>query len=126
MSEKKNIFKEVEERQSLYEREIKKLREKFNMPDDSEPDWQEVCNKGLSWEETKQVIGVLLEIEPGEYGKNYIIEVNPGNMATLYGTTVLDRKMKSVNVGEIVRITYLGEKEGKKGKYKDFKVEVKK
>jgi len=47
-------------------------------------------------------------------------------LKSLYGSIVLDKKMSKVKVGELVRITFLGVKQGKRREYNDYKVEVKK
>lgn len=76
-----------------------------------------------------QITGALLGKSPGAYDNFvYDIEVSPGEAKTVFGITVLDQKLKKVEVGCVVRITYLGEKisNESKRKYKDFKVEVKK
>jgi len=76
-----------------------------------------------------QIMGALVNKSPGAYDNFvYDIEVSPGVAKTVFGITVLDQKLKKVEVGQVVRITYLGEKIGteSKRKYKDFKVEAKK
>lgn len=128
MSEK-ITFGVANTRQGLYEREIEALRRKHNMPVEEkeifeDPAWKEIRNH--QWEETPQVIGALIAIESDGDKNNYVIETRPSNMVTVYGTTVLCRKMKQVKIGQVVRITYLGEKKGQQYNYKDFKVEVKK
>jgi len=73
------------------------------------------------------IVGVLLNTEQGGLGNTiYEFEVSPGDVRTVFGTTVLDQKMSKVEMGQLVRITFLGEKVSeKKRTYKNFKVEVK-
>lgn len=76
--------------------------------------------------EGDQLIGILTGIRAGQYNnKAYDLEYKE-KLYTLFGNTVLDDKMQSVKVGDLIRITFLGEKIGKesKKKYKDFKVEI--
>jgi len=111
-------------------KEMEKIKERLGIGEKPQfkGEWQEIEDKCKNLDVPGDMIsGVLVDVEKGDYNnKNYSIEVSPTNIITIYGTTVLDRKMKQVLVGEMVRITFLGEKEGKKGKYKDFKVETKK
>jgi len=74
----------------------------------------------------ESVEGRYIRTQAGQYGDNYILEVD-GEEKLLFTSTVIQTKMLLVNVGSIVRITSLGEKKSKDGRlYKDFKVEVKK
>jgi len=119
----------MEDKYKVALKEMEKIKERLGISEEpTNKDWVEIKDKCKTLDMPgDNVSGVLIDVEKGEYNnKNYSIEISPTNIVTLFGTTVLDRKMKQVLVGEIVRITYLGEKEGKKGKYKDFKVEVKK
>lgn len=92
-------------------------------------EWEEVT-LGNTWDFTKdkELIGLYLGKEEG-VGENastmFSFEVDHQNMS-VWGSTVLDGKMKNVKVGEEVKITFLGLKDSpnRKGKqYKDFKVE---
>jgi hypothetical protein len=69
---------------------------------------------------------VLVAKRKGEF-ENQIYDLEyKDRKFTVFGGTVLDRKMEQVGIGTIVRITYLGEKTGEKSKrkYKDYKVET--
>jgi len=135
---KDTIWDEAARKASLYEQEIKALRERHNMPAEEElvseepldtREWQEIENedRGCLKAAGDSVSGVLVDIGEGDYGnKTYTLETQPGTLKSLYGSIVLDKKMSKVKVGELVRITFLGVKQGKRREYNDYKVEVKK
>lgn len=88
-------------------------------------DWYQFDRKGEVLE------GVLVDKRsiPGKYGEQFVIDVerSPGDVVPLGCTTVLRNKLKVVNVGEIVKITFLGMRKAKSGsEYKDFEVLYKK
>jgi hypothetical protein len=73
-----------------------------------------------------QLVGVLIGVRAGQFNnKAYDLEYKE-KLYTLFGNTVLDDKMQKVSIGDIVRITFIGNKIGKESKrqYNDFKVEV--
>lgn len=78
--------------------------------------------------EGDKIEGVLLgkEDEVGvNKSKAYAIETKDGKKLMVWGTTVLDNKMKYVEIGNKVRITYQGLVKNKKQQdMKTFKVEV--
>jgi len=84
------------------------------------------------WKQEKEgdmIEGVLIKkdtnIGPNN-SRTYHLE-KEGRVIMIWGTTVLDDKMALINVGDYVRITYLGKKQGKKqSPTKIFKVEKKK
>lgn len=58
----------------------------------------------------------------GKYKKNvYQIETANG-VYDVWGSTVLDRKMGEVEIGQLVRIKYMGTAKGKGGEYHDWSV----
>lgn len=73
--------------------------------------------------------GVLVEVE-NDVGSNksmlYSLEVSPGVFKSIWGSVILDQRMRFVKVGQKVRVTYKGLSEKKAGKNpaKIFKVEV--
>ena len=74
----------------------------------------------------EQVEGVLVNIEPkgSEMSSKYYVETIAG-VKLVFGSTVLDDRMKSIKVGEIIRVTFEGTVENKrKQSVKIFKVEV--
>ena len=60
----------------------------------------------------------------GENKSNlYNIETSEG-VKSVWGSTVLDNKMKLVKIGDDIRIIYLGKVKPEKGReYKDFKIQ---
>jgi len=77
-------------------------------------------NKGAKIE------GNLVKKQAGSFGDNYTIQTANGEEFLVFGTTVLNNKMASVEEGKEVRITFLGEEKAEKSgrMYKDFDVEV--
>jgi hypothetical protein len=73
----------------------------------------------------EQLVGVLVGIRQGQFNnKVYDLEYKDKQF-TVFGNTVLDDKMQRVKVGDVVRITFLGEKLSKdKRKYKDYRIEI--
>jgi hypothetical protein len=58
----------------------------------------------------------------GKYKKNvYQIETTDDTY-DVWGSTVLDRKMAEVEIGQRVQIKFLGEAKGKNGSYNDYSV----
>jgi hypothetical protein len=100
----------------------------------TDADWQEVTATDFAdwdWDDPKcKLLEGLLTQKKTNVGANnsnvYIIELKdkPGEIVNVWGSTVLDTKLAQVNVGEEVRIEYMGEVESKKGgrKYRDFKL----
>ena len=71
------------------------------------------------------VEGILKKESLGSYGKPvYTLETDKG-LKVVFGTTILVDKMSSVNIGDQIKITYLGTKPSQKGQNptKIFKVE---
>lgn len=65
-----------------------------------------------------EIIGVLESIKPNTSFKDkliYQLKKEDGSISTVFGTTVLDDKMVGIKVGDLIKIVYLGTKEGKKG-----------
>jgi len=53
----------------------------------------------------------------------YNLEQPNGKIISVWGSTVLDNKMKLVKIGDDLKIVFLGEKKGKDRAYKDFKIQ---
>jgi len=91
--------------------------------------WKSVEPEVWKYENEGELIeGVLVEVVPktDECGTKYYIE-NTSGQWIVYGTVVLDERMGSVKIGELVRVTYKGSKPNKdkrKNDTKIFKVEV--
>lgn len=72
-----------------------------------------------------EISGKLIKIdsEVGENKSMMYIFVTETNIQGVWGSTVLDEKMKVFNVGNFVKIVFLGKKEGsRKEGYKDYDV----
>ena len=76
-------------------------------------DWKE--NTGNTWKPEKkddEVVGILVDVETG-VGQNgstmYTVEQSSNHeTVNIWGSTVLDSRMKGIKVGEEVRIVYKG------------------
>src|SRR3990167_9165592 len=94
----------------------------------AEDTWKKV-EMGDTWnfEKEPEMIGLFIgkEENVGENNSNlYTFEVDQKNVS-VWGSTVLDTRMKNVKVGEEVKIVFLGLKDSpnRKGKqYKNFDV----
>ncbi len=77
-------------------------------------------------EKQKQIEGRLLKVEYDKKIKehNYTIYYleTIDNIFQVSGSTVLDKHMELFNVGNFVKIVFLGMKKGEKAEYKDFEV----
>lgn len=73
------------------------------------------------------VQGHLVEIEKNAvYPEKQVYELrkDDGTSVLIFGTTVLDSKMRGIRVGDYVRVTYKGSKENKgKNATKMFEIE---
>lgn len=81
----------------------------------------------LHLNESDSVEGVLKQVDEcfGDYNSNlYSIEVSEGFVVKLFGSAVLDRKLRKVPIESRIKIVYLGMKKGRKGDYKNFEVYV--
>ena len=80
-----------------------------------------------SWdiEKQKEITGKILNTEEkgGKYDtKVYTLETEDA-IVDVFGSVVLDEKLKSFGqVGNTIRIVFLGKKQGKDAEYKDFDV----
>lgn len=94
-------------------------------------DWKTVNEIGTSkmhdFETTKEITGILFNKKENVGANNSIIyEIEIGEeIIGVWGTSVLDQKMKEVTAGEEVKIIYNGKKTSEKTKrsYKDFTVQ---
>lgn len=94
-------------------------------------EWQEHGGGAQSdmWleEAGKSIQGKLVKVKTG-VGKNksniYELEVEPGKVVGVWGSTVLDSRFEDIEVGTDVKILYNGKKQGEKarGAYKDYTV----
>jgi hypothetical protein len=88
----------------------------------------ETSNFDPKWDYQKQkiLIGVLTEVKK-DVGKHhstvYTIEQQDNGKVTVWGSTVLDDRIKDIVIGEEIKIEYLGDKPTDKGNpYHDFTV----
>jgi len=67
--------------------------------------------------------GVETNVGPNE-SNLYSFELEDGRNVSVWGSTVLDSRMSKIQVGSVVKIEFLGEKENPKTNrtYKEFKV----
>ena len=89
-------------------------------------DWKKV-EMGDAWDyknakKGSEVIGLFVGKEENVGENNsivYTLESPSGEMISIWGSTVLDLRLKNIKVGEEVRIVYLGqlESEKRKGKF---------
>lgn len=95
--------------------------------------WKIVEDKAGSthnFEENKEIRGILFNVKNSVGPNNstmYEIEVGE-DIVSVWGASVLDQKMKQVEVGDEVKITYNGKKISDKTKrqYKDYTVQHRK
>lgn len=87
----------------------------------SDKKWTEVTQQQYPvWEKEidKTIEGILTEkrenIGPN-MSKGYILEVGKGEYKMVWGTAQLDRAMTQINIGDEIKIEYLGKQKGKKG-----------
>lgn len=78
--------------------------------------------------EGEKIEGVVINIEDGVYGKEYLIDrrIEEAGIIKTPGHKVLQMLLEKVDITDRVRITYKGEKPGKPGKNPTqiYKVEV--
>ena len=55
--------------------------------------------------------------------KVYVLKKEDGELISIWGCKVLDQKMDLINIGQDIKIIYLGEK-GKIRKYHDYRIQV--
>ena len=103
-----------------------KICEGYNM----KRKFKKVEDKIFKFEKYKDCIeGELLSIENGTNYNNkvYKIKDESNDVYTVFSTSVLESKMNSVKIGDVIRITYTSQKESKKkgqNPTKIFEVEV--
>jgi len=88
---------------------------------------KELKKVGGLWEAQQgadDISGELLEIQEdvGEYHSRVYVLETKDEIRTVYGSTVLDDKMRFAKVGDFVKIVFLGLKKGEKKDYKNYDV----
>lgn len=91
-------------------------------------DWEKVENlPSWDFEENKELVGKFLGVEEGVGPNNsmlYTFDTDEGKVS-VWGSTVLDIRLKNVEIGEEVKIVYLGKEKSEQRKgatYKNFEV----
>jgi hypothetical protein len=97
----------------------------------TEPNWKKV-ELSPSWDYQTEGIGAELtgiltriELEVGPNASTlYTIQKPNGDSVAVWGSTVLDARLKNLAIGEEVKIVYLGKAKGQKGKkdYHNFEI----
>ncbi len=80
--------------------------------------------------ENDSVSGIYLSSQDG-VGENksmvYNLEQPDGKVISVWGSVVIDSKMKLVKIGEDIRVVFLGLEKPEKGReYKNYKIQKKK
>ncbi len=93
--------------------------------------WEKVENGPLfifDEKENRELVGVLHGVEH-EVGPNnstlYSIKTEKDGVVSMWGSTVIDIRMKNVEIGNEIKIVYLGKEKSEKRKgatYKNFEV----
>lgn len=89
-------------------------------------DWIEV-GAGDTWDfkEVKELVGTYISKQENVGLKNsnlYTVKKSDGKTIGVWGNTMLDEKFKNIQIGDDVKIVYLGEETSKSGnKYHNFK-----
>lgn len=85
---------------------------------------QQVRPEVFRFEKEDDVLeGKLVSIRAGKFGNVYGLVTDKGRM-TVFGTKVLDSRMKMGYLGKQIRIVYRGEVQGKSHPYKSFDVSL--
>jgi hypothetical protein len=123
MADKADIKKDVP---------IKEVEEIMTGKDNGE--WEEVVMSPI-WEfdlkEKKEIAGVLVDVQE-DVGKNhsmlYTIETKSGERWGVWGSTVIDVRMRTAEIGQEIKFEYLGNKKSPTSgrEYKDFNIFKKK
>jgi hypothetical protein len=93
---------------------------------DMTPMWNGKVNEKFVLSVNDEIIGKYLETKENvgpNKSKVYYLVAEDGSEIGVWGGTVLDTRLKSIKAGEMVKIVYLGEKEGKTGRvYQNYDV----
>lgn len=80
-----------------------------------------------NFDENREIVGILKEVQEGTYGEQYLLETQDNKIVTVGSYTALKGKFKDA-VGKPVKIVYLGEVKSEESNrtYKNFDVFIKK
>jgi hypothetical protein len=89
--------------------------------------FKEIKSDVTFWKPTEpadEVIGVVVqEREHAEYGRSLILKTGEGKMIGLPAHSALQNLLREIKVGDRVKVTYLGEREGNnKRLFRDYAV----
>lgn len=96
---------------------------------DNNEDWIEAGggDQNPTWDGQGVIQGTYVKQQSG-VGPNksflYTLETAEGPMG-IWGSTVLDTKFENIPVGCLVRVEFIGMKQGKRSEYKDYLVQYK-
>lgn len=104
-----------------------KMTEDKNIFDFTESD--RVDNEFVKFDDDhKEVIGILISIDQGSFGDQYLIETKDKKIVVVGSYTALKDKIKKDYIGKPIKINYKGKQKSQKSNrvYDDFDVYVKK
>jgi len=88
----------------------------------------EEINPGFWDEEAEETIAgvyVGMEEKSGDLSAKHFLDVKGRGIVIVWGSAILDERLKFVNVGSVIRITYKGKEKTKSNRdVKIYKVEV--
>jgi hypothetical protein len=93
------------------------------------PEWEQVTGLAPIWKPTKageKIEGKIVKKTKGNYGDMAVIDQGKDGLIATPSNVVLKSRMPDLEVGDIVRITFVGSGGKGKRKYKNFKIERKK
>ncbi|MBD3262948.1 hypothetical protein GF374_01040 [Candidatus Woesearchaeota archaeon] len=103
------------------------MEEQKSIKKPSEEEFEKVTSE--SWipkEKGDFIIGSLIDVkhDVGKFKQNVYSIDNGKEIIDFFGSTVLDRKMKTITIGERIKIEFLGMNTTEDGKteYKDFEL----
>ena len=90
---------------------------------DTSRKWKKIEPQRMRWDKPgDQVEGTLVEKEQSVNYDNMVYKIQDavsGDIVTVYGTTVINQRLKGVAIGKMVRIVYLGTEPNENPKLND-------
>lgn len=92
-----------------------------------EYEWTEIKSEAYEFKEGNTIKGVFLDIQPSPvFDESWLVQLQlleGKKIIGIWANAMLKDKLSLVQVGDPISITYLGEKESKKGRtYKEYRV----
>ena len=90
--------------------------------------WKEIIEENNFWspkEKGDEVIGTLVLVRTGQYGKLHELKLDSDEIITVPTWTILNNKLNKIKTGQKVKIVYIGDIKTPNGNAKDFAVYVK-